>query len=479
MAAGSIPTTGLYSPRPTFFLPMLVVGLAVFVASMFGILTRPVGALAAFWPANAILLGLMVRNPHFNSAWGWGVAFLAYIAADLLTGGSLERTLWLTAANLLGASAGVLLYTFLSEDDRKLRRPVSMLYLFGICGVSAFAAAIAGGGAARMVFGRDFLTGFEFWYVTEFVNSLVILPVILSFPGRDEWRLADPMKLVHPFGQLDCTALAFKILPIVALIGSIVVAQVIGGPGVIAFPVPALIWCALSFPVFPTAVITMLLCAWLLIAAAMGTLALPPMTDSLASLTSFRLGVALSALGPLTVAAINSARNDLLAKLSYAADHDQLTGALSRGAVMRRAEIMLARKQYDPVAIMMVDIDHFKKINDRYGHAVGDQTLIEFVRTTQGCLRSGDLLGRIGGEEFVVVLPNTSLSRAKQLAEKMRRDLAARRGDVSPDLMITASFGIACTAAHRSAGLDCLLSIADRALYRAKETGRNKVVLSS
>ncbi len=88
----------------------LLVALAIFLASLFGILTRPVGFLAALWPANAILLGLMVRNPGLASIWGWVGAFAGYIVADVVTGGDIAITLWLTLANLAGAFTGYTLF---------------------------------------------------------------------------------------------------------------------------------------------------------------------------------------------------------------------------------------------------------------------------------------------------------------------------------------------------------------------------------
>src|SRR5690606_15490710 len=169
---------------PAWLSAGMIVGLVVFAAALFGILTRPMGFLAAIWPANAILLGLMVRRGELASPTGWIGAFAGFMAADLVTGGDPFISLWLTAANMSGVLTGYVLFQVLPEGDRRLQRPQSVLFLFAICCVSSIAAALTGGGAARVLFGRDFQTGFEFWFVTELVNNLVILPAILSVPDR-------------------------------------------------------------------------------------------------------------------------------------------------------------------------------------------------------------------------------------------------------------------------------------------------------
>jgi diguanylate cyclase (GGDEF)-like protein len=124
---------------------------------------------------------------------------------------------------------------------------------------------------------------------------------------------------------------------------------------------------------------------------------------------------------------------------------------------------------------MVVDIDHFKSINDTYGHATGDMVLREAAITLRASARREDSVCRIGGEEFLVICPNTDLKSAMQSAERMRSNLGARRIAIGQmDKTITASIGVAM----REPGiidLDALVSTADQALYAAKEAGRNQV----
>lgn len=173
--ANSIVLTKTLSPfRGPMFIFMLIL-----IASLFGILTRPMGFLAAVWPANALLLAFMVRKPSLSTPAGWLAALLGYLAADLLTGGGLFITLWLTAANMAGAFVGYILFMRLSEEYRRLAQPTSIISLFWICTIAAAAAGVVGSGAALVLFERDAVTGFAFWFTTELVNALIVVPIVL------------------------------------------------------------------------------------------------------------------------------------------------------------------------------------------------------------------------------------------------------------------------------------------------------------
>jgi diguanylate cyclase (GGDEF)-like protein len=172
-------------------------------------------------------------------------------------------------------------------------------------------------------------------------------------------------------------------------------------------------------------------------------------------------------------------RADLELRLRHLAATDPLTGIANRRSLFDAAgsEMQRAQRYGDPFSIIMIDIDHFKNINDRFGHAAGDNILAEFtglcVRT---CRTDLDVTGRVGGEEFAIVMPGTGLEGASGFAERLRAAIseAAFRADGTP-VPITASFGV---AAHEVG--DCSIADvfkrADDALYKAKAAGRNKVV---
>ena len=124
----------------------------------------------------------------------------------------------------------------------------------------------------------------------------------------------------------------------------------------------------------------------------------------------------------------------------------------------------------------MVDIDHFKSINDRFGHATGDKVIKILARTLTQCVRADDLVGRYGGEEFCVIVPGVNEEAAAAIAEKMRLAIYEGRGaKFTSALRISASFGVAASIAGEKMA-EVLVDLADKALYQAKERGRNRVV---
>lgn len=166
-------------------------------------------------------------------------------------------------------------------------------------------------------------------------------------------------------------------------------------------------------------------------------------------------------------------------ELRQLATVDSLTGALTRRAFKDDAQkfIALARRHRSPLCCVSFDLDHFKTINDTYGHPGGDQVLAGTARAAAGQLRQSDLLGRLGGEEFAILLPLTDRMHALDVAEKLRLLFRALKFPGShPPISVTASFGIAAFD-HDSDDIDSLLGKADEALYDAKRSGRNKCSL--
>lgn len=173
----------------------------------------------------------------------------------------------------------------------------------------------------------------------------------------------------------------------------------------------------------------------------------------------------------------NNELNELNRQLSVTASHDSLTDLYNRRFIVAQLEQQLDnfRLHGNPCSIVLIDIDRFKQVNDQFGHASGDQVLVAFSRRTEPQIRLGDIFGRYGGEEFLLVLPMTELPTALSLAESIRGHLASTPLLEHPQpLTITASFGVAQIRPNES--IDTWLIRADKALYRAKENGRNCVM---
>lgn len=182
---------------------------------------------------------------------------------------------------------------------------------------------------------------------------------------------------------------------------------------------------------------------------------------------------------PAILIALNdiSQRKEMEAELFRQASTDALTGIINRRYFQNQAEQELrrARRFSRDMAVMMIDIDYFKKINDTRGHAVGDTILQGVVRRSVESLRQSDTMGRIGGEEFAVLLPETTLEAAYDVAERLRVHIEERPFIVeATPIACTVSIGVAHLEAN-DLGVEGLLHRADQALYRAKGTGRNRV----
>lgn len=160
-------------------------------------------------------------------------------------------------------------------------------------------------------------------------------------------------------------------------------------------------------------------------------------------------------------------------RLTHLARTDPLTGALNRRSLTEHLQAMVDDPKMQS-CVLMADIDFFKKVNDTYGHSTGDLVLKNFTETIRALLRKGDLLGRVGGEEFVVFLGNTDLENAQVLAERLRFAVENSRTQVDGSMIaITASFGLAFYNGNES--VEELLTRSDVALYQAKHSGRNRV----
>jgi len=256
--------------------------------------------------------------------------------------------------------------------------------------------------------------------------------------------------------------------------------------------VNAVVGVAIVFLLRPRSALVIVLAGWCALAWALGLT-----TEDRALLTTNRMNAASACVLALLVSVLlwrRFAQAELLqralaesnrqlelqrAELEKLATCDPLTGLLNRREFVRQAEQELARarRQGSVLALLMVDLDHFKAVNDHFGHPVGDEVLRHVSALMAQAVRHTDSLARFGGEEFVLLLPDTPADAAWHLADKLRQKLAdtpvAALGGA-----VTASIGLACLPAGSVLALDGLLRQADEALYEAKRQGRNRTALA-
>ena len=171
-------------------------------------------------------------------------------------------------------------------------------------------------------------------------------------------------------------------------------------------------------------------------------------------------------------------RKQAQAALERLATIDTLTGLANRRYFLELAEraVYQARRYSRPLSVVMIDVDNFKHINDTFGHAAGDQVLTNIARRMQGVLRRSDILGRYGGDEFVVLLPETGQEGARRMTERLRASVAQtveKMGEM--DMPVSLSVGVSSSFGMTNISLDVLLQRADKALYTSKQGGRNRV----
>jgi diguanylate cyclase (GGDEF)-like protein len=161
---------------------------------------------------------------------------------------------------------------------------------------------------------------------------------------------------------------------------------------------------------------------------------------------------------------------------------DPLTGIANRRSFLQDGSELMKRQNGGPcpAGVLLLDLDHFKSINDRFGHAIGDRVLQVFADTAKAHVRSSDLIGRLGGEEFAAVLHNVSREKAVALAERIRSAFAEAANEVDGrPVGATVSIGMVITTQDAAFDVPALLAQADQALYFAKERGRNRVEVAT
>jgi diguanylate cyclase (GGDEF)-like protein len=192
-------------------------------------------------------------------------------------------------------------------------------------------------------------------------------------------------------------------------------------------------------------------------------------------LVSYIAVVAMALLGSISFVLMVKERTDR--EVMHLAMTDSLTQIPNRRALMDYAARVLARRNGLPLAMLMIDVDHFKPINDTHGHQIGDEVLCKLTAMLAGRLRGYDLIGRYGGEEFCVIAPETDQKGALALAEALRKIITSKSIVTSGgELPVSISIGVACCPLNATRNLKEILAEADAALYDAKQTGRNKVV---
>lgn len=326
-------------------------------------------------------------------------------------------------------------------------------------------------------------------------HALMVLPMLGVWAvAHRERKQTQPSKLAHALPELTaCVVLVWAI--------HLTLADQAVGSAISAYA-NACAAMAILLLVRPAYAAMLYAAAWAWVAWGLGSVASGPDTlanarvnAASASLLSFWVSVLLwrrfvqTELLQRALADTNRRLERNQVQLETLATTDTLTGLLNRRALWDRAlvELARARREHTPLSLLVLDLDNFKQVNDRWGHMVGDAVLRHVTALMQGAVRRTDVVGRLGGEEFVVVLPQEGVEAGNRLAEKLRLRIAdtpmpwedmalINTVDRASGLPMTVSIGGVSLPPGGQVSLELLLDEADKALYRAKAEGRNRVV---
>lgn len=457
---------------------LCAIAVFVFIGCLISMVTRQYGSLAMFWPVNAILLSIFLRFPQLNTPSAWVGAILGYILADLVSSTALSTTIALTLANIITVGSALSLMHIFHIDYRNYDKGFTFLKMAAICGVAGLASALFAVSTVPYLPGqfmsKDHLWNeFGMWWSGEIVNCVILLPFALTLP---KWQSIQ-RKMQN---RRNLALHVLQTLPFIAIILSLAVTFIFPGPGSMLYPLAAMIWAALSYKLFTISVIN--LSIFLLTAHSYQHHLINLLSNSLfEQAISIRIGMSMLVLAPLIVCMISRNRQRLFKEILYLANHDSLTHTLNRRYFFEAAEQFLQQHPKHPFALLMLDIDYFKKINDNYGHHVGDHVLQHFAHLVSQNMRQHDLFARIGGEEFIVLLGNINELEALDIAERIRTSVANHPLILSHQapIHLTVSIGVTLQQSASPQKLKDYMVIADFALYSAKAHGRNQVMVAA
>jgi diguanylate cyclase (GGDEF)-like protein len=434
-------------------------------------LQGPGTTVATLWPAAGLSLAALMLLPTERWGWALGAVALAELAGDIAWGHSVGVTLGWVVSSLAQPLLGAFLLRRYGNRDGVLV-PARQLVLF--LGLGVVAGPVAGSTVAATVSTLAGMGPFHSLWSASFVGDalgvLVLAPVLLSTPGRDVRR-----------GRREVAALVLS-----TTVACTAVFTDFGGSWIVTMPyvlVPFFAWAALRFGTFGTACLSLGVTALAsgLTASGQGPFALAGGPAGTA-VTLLQVFLAITVSFSLLLAALVSDLSDRRQNeeiLRHQALHDALTGLPNRSRFTEEIAASLARPAEEGRAtgLLVCDLDLFKAVNDRVGHKGGDELLVRVAERLRAGVRAEDLVARISGDEFVVLLEDVDVEEAEAIARRLAETVAQpvlldRQREVRPSL----SVGVAVAEPEEDA--DSLFRVADAALYQAKRRGRGRMVVA-
>ncbi len=416
------------------------------------------------WPPTGIALGALLVLGYRPWPAIWAGAFLA----NVTTAGSFASSMGIASGNTAEALAGAFLVNRFAGGRHAMDRSWN-IFKFAVLAAGASTtisatvgvASLAAGGFVRAgAHGAVWLT----WWLGDLVGALMVTPLVLLWSADSHVR----------WSLLKAGEAALILLAVVTT-GLLMFGGLLPPYPVAFLCLPLLLWPAFRLGPREAATAAVVLGAIAVSGTlrGFGSFARESPNESLLLLQSF-MGV--SSLTAIAVAGVVAERKRLEARLLHLADYDSLTEVFSRRRFEEELALQLAEaRRYDtPAALLFFDLDDFKAINDRLGHAGGDRVLSSVARMVRGRLRDSDLMGRLGGDEFAVLLPRADGGQAAAVADQLLKAIRSHATVVDGSSIVSgASIGIAVVPEHGTSAQD-VLAHADAAMFAAKAAGGNR-----
>ncbi len=481
-----IPSATVTQPELNRYWLILAVAAGYLATALGGLaISRQAGNIATLWPPNGMLVAALLLSAPRR----WKDVLIAgaigSLAANLFNGSTMLAASSITVANLVEALVAASIIRWQTGRRVLFQHSTDVVVLIVASITAALIAGALSATSAKLLSHAPFTTIFIKWVLGDVLGLLVVMPIAV---------IAHDLVKHGPDRMLSLRTQGEAALLLGAVCG---VSFAVFAPNVppIQFLVMPTVLLA-SFRLGPlgaalsTSIVAIIGSLGTVLAAKAGASTPDEVT---LRVFNFQLNLAVLFLTALPIGSAMAQRvtleHDLMEEKERAdrfakdmaslANIDDLTGLATRRFFLDQLDMMAAtaRRQKQPLTLAMIDIDHFKPINDKFGHAVGDAVLMAIGAACRSAVRSEDVIGRLGGEEFAMLMPLTDQEAAFRMVDRLREAVAAIAIPTNEGrtVSVTISIGMAMFADQQ---IDRLLLDADRALYLAKERGRNRIVLA-
>jgi diguanylate cyclase (GGDEF)-like protein len=479
-STGTSADTPAARPEPVNWVHLVATFFTLLLFSWLGIvLSRQSDGVATIWFTNGLLFAIVIMRPRSTWPYYFVAGFLADTLADVIYGDPLRLAIGVSVANSVETITSSLLLTRWFGSPLQLTKRKPLLGFLGVAVVGATALTSALGASWTMLFvdAGPWWMLFRTWYLGDVLGMAIIAPLVFILQRPGFFTMLQARELPRTLLLLLVPAIATTLVfthdkdPLIFFI----------------FPALLLVVFRLGFPGTVLAVFVIALISICFTVTGHGPLMLITGTNLLHKIVVEQIFLAVALFTFFPIAALLEERKALEVSLQKSelryrelANADALTGLANRRAFDERLdeEWKRAVTEGKPLALLLIDVDLFKAYNDIYGHVGGDECLRCIAKVIANTLQDkSEIAARFGGEEFAVILPNTRLSTAMQVAESIRKAVAAMKLPHSGNQLgiQTISIGVSAGVPDRNSAVISMLTASDHALYRAKYLGRNRV----